>query len=55
VNQGLSVFPQYILSGQKLRLSHKDKRINNEDFRIAGVKGRVSITNHETEKNETFL
>lgn len=55
VSQGLPVFPQHILSGQKLRLSHKDKRINNEDFRIEGVKGRVGITKHETEKNEKFL
>ena len=55
MSQGLPVFPQHILSGQKLRLSHKDKRINNEDFRIEGVKGRVGITKHETEKNEMFL
>ena len=40
VSKGLPVFSQHILSGQKLKLSHEDKRINNEDFRIVGVTGK---------------
>ena len=40
VSKRLPVFSQHILSGQKLKLSHEDKRINNEDFRIVGVTGK---------------
>lgn len=40
VSKRLPVFSQHILSGQKLKPSHEDKRINNEDFRIVGVTGK---------------